>query len=302
MELIAKERFATMGTTAEVQIVGGDPHLLHQAQQRLAALEARWSRFRPGSDISELNREAGRSVPVSWETQLLLRRAIAAAQATQGRFDPTIGAALIAHGYDRTFSEVTSHAIEVTPVPIIDASWPAIEVDEAAGTACLPVDTVFDPGGIGKGLAADLVAEELADLVDGILVNLGGDVRMCGAAADPAGWVISVDDPFDPNRELTRLAIPQGAIATSSKRERSWMTAAGPAHHIIDPRTGRPVQTDVAAVTVLAAEAWWAETQATSLFLQGAEGLAEAGASIEALMVLDDGSQVATAGFQQVLR
>jgi thiamine biosynthesis lipoprotein len=299
---VLDERFCAMGTTVHIRTVGGRSTVAQQAQLRLAALESRWSRFRTGSDVSELNRSAGHWVPVASETILLLQRSMDAARATDGRFDPTVGAALIAHGYDRTFADVAQHARDVVPHPAIDASWPAIEIDVATETACLPPGTVFDPGGIGKGLAADLVTQELADQVDGILVNVGGDVRMSGASGDPAGWVVTIDDPFNPEQELTRLAIPGGAIATSSKQGRRWQTSTGSAHHIIDPRTGRPAEGTVAAVTVIAAEAWWAEVQATSLFLQGPDGLEQADDTIEALVVLDDGTQLATPGMGAVLR
>jgi thiamine biosynthesis lipoprotein len=302
IERVVDARFPAMGTQVHVRTVGGVETVAQQAQLRIAALEDRWSRFRRGSDVSELNRSSGRWVPVAWETVLLLERAVAAARATDGRFDPTVGGALVAHGYDRTFAAVPLHACQVEPSPVIDGSWPAIEVDAEAGAARLPEGTLFDPGGIGKGLAADLVAEELAPQVDGILVNVGGDVRISGTSDDPAGWVVSIEDPFDLDQELTRLAIPSGAVATSSKQARRWTTLAGPAHHIIDPSTGRPARGDVTAVTVVAAEAWWAEVQATSLFLQGADGLAAVDDSVEALLVLDDGTCVATPGVQAVLR
>lgn len=295
------DRFCAMGTSVHIRTIGGSDQVGHQARRRLAALEGRWSRFRSGSDVSELNRSAGRYVPVAPETLLLLQRSVEAARATDGRFDPTVGAALIAHGYDRTFTEAVVHARDVVPTAVVDASWPAIEIDVEAGTACLPLGTVFDPGGIGKGLAADLVAEELAGQVDGILVNVGGDVRLCGAAGDPGGWVITVEDPFATDEELTRLSIPHGAVATSSKQARRWETTDGPAHHIIDPRTGRPADGEVAAVTVVAATAWWAEAQATSLFLGGRAALEQADESFQALVVLDDGRQLATAGMQAVL-
>ena len=301
MALVEDHQFEAMGTRVHVRTVGGTSAVAHQARERLAYLEARWSRFRPGSDVSELNREAGRSVPVARETVLLLQRATAAAAATAGRFDPTVGGALLAHGYDRTFAEVSVRARDLQPTAVVDASWPAIEIDPEAGTACLPEGTVFDPGGIGKGLAADLVATELADQVDGILVNLGGDLRACGASADPAGWVISIDDPHRADAELTRLALPSGAVATSSQMGRRWQTAAGPAHHIIDPRTGRPASSDIAAVTVVAAEAWWAEAQATSLLLGGRRGLADVDPSVEALVVGCDGSRSSTPGLAAVL-
>lgn len=298
----ADDRFSGMGTTVHVRTVGGGLAVGHRARALLSALERRWSRFLPDSDVSRLNRNAGASVAVEPETILLLQRAIAAAKATDGRYDPTVGAALVAHGYDRTFTEVSGPARQLEPAPVVDASWPAIEIDPASGTACLPPDTSFDPGGIGKGLAADLIAEELASQVDGVLVNIGGDARLCGTSGDPAGWVITIDDPFRSERELTRLALPEGAVATSSKLARRWETAKGPAHHIIDPRTGRPAASDVAAVTVIAAEAWWAEAQATSLFLQGAAGLRDVGDTVEALVIFDDGRSASTPGLAGVLR
>lgn len=296
------ERFSVMGTHAEVQVIDGSPRLISAARSRLDALEARWSRFRSGSDITALNRCAGASVPVAPETLLLLERAMAGARATDGRYDPTVGGALLAHGYDRTFTEVAHHARTVVPEPVIDASWPAIEIDRAASTARLPEGTVFDPGGIGKGLAADLVVSELADQAAGFLVNLGGDLRMQGRAPDAAGWVVAVDDPFDPTGEVARLAIPGGGVATSSSRQRRWETASGPAHHIIDPRTGRPAVTGAVAVTVVAAEAWWAEVHATSLFLQGPAGLDLLDGTVEALIVTADGGRHATPAFAAVLR
>lgn len=296
------ERFAVMGTRAEVQVVDGDPALAVRARRRLEDLEARWSRFRPSSDIATLNRRAGEAVAVAPETLLLLERALAGARATGGRFDPTIAGALVAHGYDRTFVEVAAHTATLRPQPVIDGAWPLIELDHASGTARLPEGTQVDPGGLGKGLAADVVTAELSQGAAGMLVNVGGDLRAVGLAPDPAGWVVTVDDPFEPHRELARLAIPEGAVATSSDRARRWSTATGEAHHIIDPSTGRPAVGEATAVTVIAAEAWWAEVQATSLFLQGPRGLEALDDTVEAVIVTHDGARHATGAFAAVLR
>lgn len=295
-------RFTTMGTRAEVTVVDGDPALLRLARARLEALEARWSRFRTGSDTTALNRAAGTWVPIAPETVLLLERAVAGARATEGRFDPTVGAAMVAHGYDRTFAEVADHAAGVVPEARVDGAWPAIEIDPDRCLGCLPVGTSFDPGGLGKGLAADLVASELGDQAAGLLVNLGGDLRVRGLSPDPAGWVIAIDDPLDPSGTLGRIALPSGGVATSSTQRRRWRTAAGPAHHIIDPTTGRPSTSGVAAVTVAAGEAWWAEVQATSLLLQGPRGLDAVDEHVHAAMVMVDGSLHATGAMAEALR
>jgi thiamine biosynthesis lipoprotein len=289
-----------MGTEAEVHVVDGDPALLLEARAQLDRLEARWSRFRPESDISAISRAAGAWVPVAPETIVLLQHAVVAARATDGRFDPTVGSTLIAHGYDRTFPEVARRAADLDPVPAVDGSWPAIEIDPLAGAARVLPETVLDVGAIGKGLAADLVVRQLAPQAAGVLVNLGGDLRLSGRPPDEEGWVISIDDPFRPGEALGRFALAEGAVATSSRVRRRWGTRCGPAHHIIDPATGRPAQTEVVAVTTVAAEAWWAEVQATSLFLLGPDGLASAPGSVQALLVLADGRTVATDGLREV--
>jgi thiamine biosynthesis lipoprotein len=238
---------------------------------------------------------------VSADTITLVEHAVAAARATQGLYDPGIGRALARFGYDRTFDDVPLAAASRTPRPFVDGTWPAIQIDHGASTITLPAGMVFDAGGIGKGLAADLVTTEHQDRAAGILVNLGGDMRMVGAAAEPEGWIIAVEDPRDLEHEALRLTIPDGAVATSSRLKRCWTTAVGPAHHVIDPRTGRPAVTPVTAVTVVAAEAWWAETQATALFLQGPTALADVH-DVEAAIWTEDGSTYATPALKELLR
>jgi thiamine biosynthesis lipoprotein len=296
--------FAAMGTTGEIVVVGGSPTLADEGLRRLEWLEARWSRFRPGSDVSALNRAAGSAVAVAPETVLLIDRAVRAAAATDGRYDPTVGRAVIAHGYDRTFAAVGAAAARLEPNPEVDGSWPMIELDRTACTVALAEGTIFDPGGIGKGLAADLVAADLAAEADGVLVNLGGDVRFTGRAPTAEGWVVTVEDPLDPAVELARLALPSGAVATSSVLRRAWQTATGPAHHLIDPRTGRPAATGVVSVTTVAAEGWWAEVQAKSLLLAGPDALdaLRPDDGVEALLTLADGTRRATPSMAACLR
>lgn len=294
-------RFRAMGTDCEVLVVGGRPGVARRARARVEELERNWSRFLPDSDVSRANAASGRPVKVSASTLTLFEHALAAARATGGLVDPTVGRALVAHGYDRDFATVRVAARSVEPVPQVDGSWPAIELDHHQRTVTLPAGTRFDPGAIGKGLAADLISAELVPEGGGILVNLGGDLRVRGRAPSDDGWVVTVDDPFGPG-ELLRLSIPGGAVATSSRLRRCWTTAAGDAHHVIDPRTGRPAATGVATVTVVAADAWWAEAQATALFLLGPGGLADLDASAVAVVVTDEGAIHASPALMGAIR
>jgi thiamine biosynthesis lipoprotein len=302
MERLVEARFRAMGTDVHVGLVGGSPELLHVAEERIRDLERRWSRFIDTSEVSALNRHPGRPVMVSVDTFTLVAHAVAAWHATGGRFDPTVGPALAAHGYDRDFTDVirrtrlVAHAVSPAPGPA------GIDLFDAINAVTLPEGVTVDPGGIGKGLAADLTAQLLlASGADGALVNVGGDLRALGRAPSNDGWTVTVDDPIGTGRELLRLALPDGAVATSSRLLRRWQTTAGEAHHLIDPTTGRPARTDVVAVTVVAGEAWWAEALTKALFLAGPGGLYEID-DVHAVVVTADGVRHATPDLESTLR
>jgi thiamine biosynthesis lipoprotein len=301
-EPLLEARFRAMGTDVHIVVVGGDASLIRAGEDRIRELEQRWSRFLDSSEISALRRHAGRPVVVSADTFDLVTRAVAAWRETHGRFDPTIGAALEAHGYDRDFSEV---AMRLAPAGSATGPAPGpagIELVPEINAVTVPVGVTFDAGGIGKGLAADLTANLMVtNGADGALVNVGGDLRAVGRSPSPEGWVITVADPFRSDRELLRLAVSAGAVATSSRLQRRWQTAVGEAHHLFDPRTGRPAQTDVAAVTVVAGEAWWAEALTKMLFLAGPDGFGEID-DLHGVVVTADGARHATPDLAATLR
>jgi thiamine biosynthesis lipoprotein len=255
-----------MGTWARVVVVDGPPGALRLAQTRIEQLEARWSRFRPDSEVSRLNRSGGRPVVVSADTARLVDLALAGHRGTAGRFDPTLLGPLVNAGYDRLFDRL--------------------------GPIAVPPGPGFDPGGIGKGLAADIVVGELlAAGASGACVNLGGDLRAEGAGP----WLVDVADPFDETGPaLARLAFDAGGVATSSRLRRAWTAPDGTArHHLIDPTTGQPAATGVAAVTVLTGDGWRAEVLAKAALLAGLPAALDVLATNRATgLVVDDGGGI----------
>jgi thiamine biosynthesis lipoprotein len=267
-----------MGTDCLVRVVGeaGDAFLLDEAEALVEQLEARWSRFRAGSELSVLNAHAGAPVFVSTETATLVALALDASRATGGRFDPTVHDALVATGYDRTFEDLDD-VVDAAPGATAVPGVAGIEVDLRSGLVVVPPGCRLDLGGIGKGRAADLVLDRLVTMgATGACVDLGGDVRVGGSTASGADdWVVAVDDPFAPGSDLVTLRLAAGAVATSSRTRRRWATAAGDAHHLIDPSTGRPAAAGLTAVTVVGAEAAWAEAHAKAALIAGpSDGLA----------------------------
>ncbi|HSP03387.1 MAG TPA: FAD:protein FMN transferase [Acidimicrobiales bacterium] len=295
-------RFRAMGTDVHITIVDGPGTLLDLGQRRIAELEGRWSRFRPHSEVSALNHHAGHPVLVSADTYDLVTKAVAAWLATDGRFDPTVGAALIDLGYDRDFGAIRAARPEARSARSAAPTPAGIGLDPAVGAVTLPRGVTFDPGGIGKGLAADLVATVLLESgARGALVNIGGDLRAIGDAPGADGWVITVPEPAGPQEELLRLSIAHGAVATSSSLRRRWQTTTGEAHHLIDPTTGQPTDSDVHSVTVVAAEAWWAEVLTKYLYVLGPDGLASID-DAHAVVVMADGTRHSTDGIRGALR
>jgi thiamine biosynthesis lipoprotein len=260
-----------MGTDAHVLVHGDDAAALaDSARDDLEELERRWSRFLPDSEISRLNAADGAPRVVSPATSALVNRAVEGWEITGGRFDPTVLGDVIRAGYDRSFENVP--AVTAPGVSDWRRGCAGIEVDEQVDVVRLPSGVAFDPGGIGKGYAADrVVATTMHRGARGACVNVGGDVRVEGVAPGGGSWVVAVLDPFT-ERPLETVTVASGGVATTSRTKRRWIVDDHPAHHVIDPVTGRPAARDVASVTTIAAESWQAEVFAKAAFVAGEHG------------------------------
>lgn len=277
--------FPAMGTQCEVTVdaVAGADALADLGIRRVALLEDCWSRFRPTSELSRLNARAGQGpVRVSEDIRTLVRTMRSAWERTGGRCDPTVLTAVHASGYDADFAEVIARGPQGTSglpgaAPAPTAGMSVVELGQ--DTVELPAGVGLDPGAIGKGLAADLVTEELmAAGAMGVMVNLGGDIRFAGSPGEDPAWVISVADERLPVDRLDRAFRwvsyqpgTSGAVATSTTLRRRWPSgAAGRVrHHIIDPATGAVADIDLVQASVFAEEGWWAEAAATAALLLG---------------------------------
>ncbi len=284
-----RTEFRAMGTDVEVLLdlpagrASGDAFAA--ARNEFARLEAALSRFRPESELSALNR-AGR-LQAGPDLLRITELALEARARTGGRFDPTVHEALVAAGYDRTFEEVGTGGTVVAARPPARCLG-SVTVARETGEIVLGTDVKLDFGGIGKGYAVDRACELMAPFGP-CLVSAGGDL-----AVREGAWPVGVETQHG---TLT-LELTSGAMATSGSDRRRWRTAAGDAHHLIDPRTGSPAETDLLRVTVFGRTAVDAEVLATSLFLAGAEEAVleadELGAP--AVLTLLDGTTVLAGG------
>lgn len=260
-----------MASAAQVILVDPAPGAADHARSRLEELERRWSRFRPDSEIARLNTVTEAWVPVSSDTITLLTAMRRAWRLTHRRYDPTVLGAINAAGYTRSVDGSGRVSVQAGPAAA-KASLDDMTIDSALSAVILPAGLGLDPGGIGKGLAADIVVTELLEEgTGGALVSLGGDLSAGGRAPAVEGWCVLVEDPADPSCSIVALAIDAGGVATSSTLSRAWFQDGRRRHHVIDPATSTCATTDLAAVTVIAGTGWEAEVQATAALLCGAD-------------------------------
>lgn len=273
---IDETRFPVMGSKGHVMVLGGPRGAAASAERHLRHLEQLWTRFVPTSELNSINRCSGTAVEVSPETRDLVARMVLGWERTGGRFDPTIAKAMAMIGYDRPFDDGLDRDGALRAMP--GDGCAGIEVDTRAGTVSVPVGVRLDPGGLGKGLAADMVADALIESgARGALVNVGGDLKVVGEGPDQGAWRIDVAEPVVAEGAILGVLVPGGTgVATSTPLRRAWRLGDADVHHIIDPVTGLPCARIARLVSVVAAEAWWAEVctkQIAGLEPKSAEGV-----------------------------
>ncbi|CAN5219212.1 FAD:protein FMN transferase [soil metagenome] len=254
-----------MGGRSTITVLGAGPSVLSEAFELARRCERLWSRFLPASDLSRLNWSEGVPTVVDPLTTRLVQAMVDGHRLSFGLFDPTLLPDLIAAGYARSaVDEGRRTTLPGSARSPGDLGAIRIEGD----VITLPRGTVLDPGGIGKGLAADIVCESvLAAGALGAMAEFSGDIVVAGGSPEGLGWRIGVENPIRPELHVAIVAVQSGAIVTSSQRKRRWQVEGKDAHHLIDPATHSSILTDVQSVTVIAGTGWYAETLSKAGFL-----------------------------------
>ncbi|MCB0895940.1 MAG: FAD:protein FMN transferase [Nocardioides sp.] len=298
--------FDALGTY--VFVATRDPRDLPVAR-RLAELvlddvDRTCSRFRPDSDLSRANAEAGQWVEVDPLLVTAVSAACQAADQTDGLVDPLLGRTLVQLGYDRDLAELVEVAEdEQAPVVLWPADvpgpdrWREIGLDPD-GAILVPTGTALDLGSTGKAWAADVVAAAFAaELSASALVSIGGDLAV--AAADGEPWPIAISThPGAPAETI--VGLDRGGLATSSTRVRRWARRGVRLHHLVDPRTGWPAPEVWRTVTATGATCAAANTATTAAVVLGDAApawLAERG--VAARLVTADGRVRTTGGWPE---
>lgn len=266
-----------MGTLAELGVVHGDERYAQAAMdaafQELARVEAVLTRFRPDSEIGQVNVAAfGAPQPVSPETARVLRESRRWAEASSGAFDPCLARAVSLWDVGRRHQppaegEVHRYAGR--------GLYQALEVDRFAGEDVVvfhEADMGVDLGGIGKGYGVDRAVDVLRSWgIQNALVNVGGDLYAMGVSEDGDPWKVGVRSPDDPKGVAATLRMSDRAVATSGDYQQYFDYQGRRFHHLLDPRTGAPSLTRLRSVTVAADACMSADAGATTAFVASVE-------------------------------
>lgn len=263
---------AMMDTVVRLTIYHEDKaqaeHTIQDALDYLEIMNTQLSMFDPDSDIYKVNIEAGQeAVPVHDETYKLVDLALDLGRETNGAFNIAIGA--VSFEWSEAFRE------KVPPndlrVDLVDLS--AVQLNDGMIYLEKP-DMMLDLGGIAKGYLADRVANFLASKeIEHAVINLGGNVVVMGSApTDGRDWRVGIQNPFESGGDIVgEIQLSDGAVVTSGIYQRYFEREGKLYHHLLNPQTGRPIDNELVAVTVVSSDSAVADALATAIFVMGLE-------------------------------
>ena len=283
---------------------GSAPAILDRVPAWFEEWEGSLSRFRLNSELSLLNRTFDQPTKVSdvfWE---VFQSALQADQLSDGLVTPTVLDSMIEAGYDRPFDTLPRDQLHsMSPVMLADHPLSMVVADSSIRTITLPEGIRLDFGGVAKGWAAHETVERLKEYGP-CLMNAGGDIAVSGPRMDGSAWPIGVSNPFEAGADLEVLYVKRGGVASSGKDRRHWNQNGVFRHHIINPYTAQPAETDLMRVTVVAPTVMEAEAAAKTAFILGYEnGLEwiESRPDFAAAMILESGELLHSQRMQEYL-
>lgn len=242
------------------------PELMDAISDRCQFFEDRFSRTKEGSDVWNINNAHGEPVEVAEETARCIRVSLAYSEASGGLFDVSIGA--VSSLWD--FVEGIKPDDEVIQEAVKHVDYRTISVDGTTVTLADP-DAMLDLGGIAKGFITDDLVSMLREAgCESAMLSLGGNVYVLGESFRGDDWSVGVQDPNGAaNDVIASIPAHDKSLVTSGLYERSFTVDDVLYYHILDPRTGYPVKTDLASASIVSDSSTDGDAYSTMLFLMG---------------------------------
>lgn len=282
----------------------GDESAPAKLAQACTRYDGLYNLYDSASDIARINRAGGEPVRVDPDTLDLLERSLSFCESSGGLFDITIGA--VSTLWDFTEGKRPSEQEVAEALPHVN--WRSIEIDTGNKTVrlCDPQASI-DLGGIAKGYVADRLCNLLEQETNatGAALSLGGNIAFFGKKPDGGPWEAGIRDPNDPGGASVAgtVRIAGGSLVTSGLYERTFEADGITYWHILDPRTGFPVATDIVSDTVYCPSSTIADALSTTLFVAGSQqgaAIADAHEATGALFLLQHDKTAESSRWQEL--
>lgn len=263
-----------MDTIMNLTVYGDQAsELLSEARQMIQRYEQLFSVTIQTSDVAKLNRAGGETVQVAPETYDLLQKSVKRYKETEGLFNVSVYPLVRAWGFTTGNYRIPANAEIKHLLGNIDASRICLKEDNQV---MLPKGMEIDLGGVAKGYLSQKLTEMFRERgALGAVICLGGNVQTFGKKPTGDSFLVGITDPSDGVSVLGTVRVGEKAVVTSGSYQRYFEKNGKNYHHIIDPATGKPAQSDLVSVTVLADDGTIADSLATALFIMGRDKTVE---------------------------
>ena len=301
-EQSASERTSSVGfyfdTVVTFTLFGADDTLMDDLKSACTRYENLLSKTIATSDVGRLNAAEGQPVKVDPETMTILRRAKSISDDTEHAFSVTIAPLTALWSFKEDSPRMPSDEERIAALPLVNDDALVLGEDD---TVTLPAGMEIDLGGIAKGYIADVLAALCEKRSTGAMLNFGGNVYVTGSKPDGTPYRIGVRDPKSPADSIATVSVGQSTVVTSGIYERYFELDGVMYHHILDPKSGMPSQTDLASVTIIGESSMDADALCTACIVLGREKSLEMleKLGVDALFIDREDNVTTTQGFAE---
>ena len=285
-------------TVVSLSLWGAPEGLMDEIWAACARYEQLLSKTIDASDVSRINNAMGQTVTVDPETWEILRRAKEISAQTGGAFSITIAPVTALWSFTDTVTNmVPTDEARLKMLPLVDDQKIALGENN---TVTLPAGMEIDLGGIAKGYIADKVADIIREKAYAGIVSLGGNVYTVGKKPDGSAFSVGIKDPHNPAASKAIIYTGDGTVVTSGTYERGFSFGGVRYHHILDPKTGWPSQSDLVSATFVMDSSMTADALATACIVIGSEKSLDLAKELQldAMFIDKDGQAFFTEGFE----
>lgn len=295
-----------LGTLINLRAYGNKAEeAVNKAFEKLNYIDDKMSAFKENSEISKINFGAGiNAETVSSDTYFVVKKSVEYSKILEGTFDPTVRPLVKLWGIGTKEEKIPQRSEIDKTLKLVN--YNDVILEESNSSIKLKQEKqALDVGGIAKGFAADEVRDIfIKNNIKSALIDLGGNIFALGNKPDNTSWKVGIQNPFKPRGEFIGiLSVKDKSIVTSGNYERYFVEGGKRFHHIMDPRTGYPSESEIISATIISDNSIDGDGLSTGIYILGVEkslNIIETIHGVEAILITEDKKVYTTSGINEI--